>query len=161
MVPKEIWTLPRPRKPYDFKGGFPLHFEKKLIRLLDNPEKILHPFGGRAEYGTRIDLKLDRNVDALGDAHDLPFKSDHFDLVICDPPYNDELSKEMYDTPPVKFGKYSKEAVRVCKPGGFVAMYHWLWIPRLKGTDYYKIVVVLPGQWHRARICVIYRKKEV
>ena len=33
MIPTECWVLPRPRKDY-YVGGFPLHFEKKLWRLL-------------------------------------------------------------------------------------------------------------------------------
>lgn len=158
-IPKEIWTLPRPRKPY-YKGSFPLHFEKKLVRLLDNPTDILHPFGGHSEYGFRIDLNSEVVPDSLADAHYLPFKSNHFGLVICDPPYNDKLSKEMYKTPKVKYKTYINEAVRVCKPGGFIASYHWVWTTRPLNTEYYKIVVVLPGQWHRPRICCIYRKND-
>jgi hypothetical protein len=156
-IPKEVWTLPRPRKPY-YKGSFPLHFEKKLIRLLENPDNILHPFGGHSEYGLRIDLNPDVIPDSLADAHCLPFLNNYFDLVICDPPYSDKLSKEMYDTSKIKYKTYINEAVRVCKSGGFIASYHWVWTTRPLGTEYYKIIVVLPGQWHRARICCIYRK---
>jgi len=158
-IPKEIWTLPRPRKPY-YPGSFPLHFEKKLIRLLDNPEKILHPFGGHSEYGLRIDLNREVIPDGVADAHNLPFPSNHFNLVICDPPYNDKLSEELYKAPKIKYKSFINEAVRVCKPKGFIASYHWIWTVKPKNTEYYKIIVVLPGQNHRARICCIYQKNE-
>ena len=156
-IPKEIWTLPRPRKPY-YPGSFPLFFEIKLIRELNNPEKILHPFGGHAEYGIRCDLNKDVIPDVLSDSHYLPFINNYFDLVICDPPYNDKLSEEMYAAPKVKYKTYMKEAVRVCKSGGFIASYHWVWTTKPIGAEYYKIIVVLPGQWHRPRTCVIFRK---
>ena len=60
-VPTETWVLPRPRK-VRYKGGFPLHFEKKLWRLLGEPVSVLHPFGGKAEIGVRVD---ERNGDIL------------------------------------------------------------------------------------------------
>ena len=58
-IPTETWVLPRPRLDRPLpdggynKGGFPLHFEQKLWRVLGCPAKVLHPFGGRAEIGTR------------------------------------------------------------------------------------------------------------
>jgi SAM-dependent methyltransferase len=156
-IPTEVWVLPRPRKPY-YKGSFPLHFEKKLFRLLGNPEKILHPFGGYSEYGIRIDLNKDVIPDAISNAHYLPFPNETFDLVLCDPPYNDKLSEELYKAPPIHYKKYINEAVRVCKPEGYIASYHWIWTTRPLNTKYYKIIVVLPGQHHRPRICCIFQK---
>lgn len=156
-IPKEIWTLPRPRKPY-YPGSFPRFFEIKLIRELGNPMKILHPFGGHSEYGHRCDLNWEVKPDVLTDAHLLPFVDDCYDLVICDPPYNDKLSDEMYNAPKVRYKTFINEAVRVCKPGGFVASYHWVWTSKPPNTEYHKIIVVLPGQWHRPRTCVIFRK---
>jgi len=158
-IPKEIWTLPRPRKPY-YPGSFPLFFEIKLIRDLGNPEKILHPFGGHAEHGIRTDLNKDVLPDSIADAHKLPFPDNYFELIICDPPYSDKLSKELYGAPKIKYHTYMNEAVRVCRPEGYIASYHWIWTVRPKGTSYHKIIVVLPGQNHRARICCIYKKEQ-
>ena len=156
-IPIETWVLPRPRKPY-YPGSFPLFFEIKLIRLLGNPGKVFHSFGGHSEHGIRADLNKEVIPDILADAHYLPIKNDEFDLVICDPPYNDKLSEELYKAPPIKYRKYINEAVRICKKDGYIASYHWVWTPKPVGTEYYKIVVVLPGQWHRSRICCIYKK---
>jgi len=157
-IPTEVWVLPRPRKPY-YKGSFPLHFEKKLVKLLGNPEKILHSFGGYSEYGIKIDINPSVLPDVLSDAHYLPLKSNYFDLVICDPPYNDKLSEELYNAPKVHYKKYIYEALRVCKPNGFIASYHWIWTTRPLGTSYYKIIIVLPGQNHRPRVCCIFQKE--
>lgn len=157
-IPIETWWLPRPRKN-KYPGGFPLHFEKKLWKELGEPEKVLHPFGGMAEIGKRVDIKSEVYPDYIGDAHNLCFIQDNeFDCVILDPPYNDELSKKIYGTKKIKYYTYIKEAVRVTKPEGYICMYHWLLTPKPKGTSYYKIIVILTRIWHRPRICSIYQK---
>ena len=158
-IPIETWVLPRPRLPM-YPGSFPLHFEKKLWRLLECPERVLHPFGGWAEIGDRVDLNPDTKPRWVGDAHKMDFiEVNSYDLVICDPPYNDKLSEDMYNAPVLHYKKWVKEAVRVCKPDGYVAIYHWMWTPKPDGTSYSRIIVVLPGQWHRARICNVWKKE--
>lgn len=163
MIPTETWVLPRPRKN-KYRGGFPLHFEKKLIRILGfdevgDKDKIFHPFGGCAEFGLRNDLKMEVAPDFNYDAHELKIGDDSYELVIVDPPYDDKQAKELYDTPKLKYGKYISEAVRVCKPDGFVAMYHWVMTPRPEGTKYHSRIVVLTRVWHRPRVCCVYQKE--
>lgn len=163
MIDTETWVLPRPRKN-KYKGGFPLHFEKKLIRKLGMDEvadrdKILHPFGGAAEFGRRCDLKAETNPDWIADAHDLPHEDNSYKLVIVDPPYDAQQSKELYGTPKPKYKQYIAEAVRVCEIGGYVAMYHWVMTPRPEGTKYHSRIVVLTRVWHRPRVCCIFMKE--
>jgi len=158
-IPTEVWVLPRPRKPY-YPGSFPLHFEIKLIRALGNPRDILQPFGGMSPYGIRLDLNPALRPGTIGDAHYLPFRNNSFDLVLCDPPYSDELSKSMYNAPPIHYRQYMNEAVRVTRQGGFIASYHWRWTTRPLYTIYDRIIIVLPGQNHRARICCVFRKEQ-
>jgi len=99
VIPTEIWVLPRPR-PDAYVGSFPLHFEKKLWRLLGCPEKVLHPFGGLAEIGDSVDLNETTAPTWVGDAHDLHWIADDtYDLVILDAPYSDEESETLYGTP--------------------------------------------------------------
>jgi len=153
-----VWILPRPRKD-KYRGGFPLHFEKKLLRLYNHPEKILHTFGGKAEHGIRIDLKKEVDPDIVGDAHNLPIKDDYFDIVILDPPYSDEYSKEMYNTGPVHLEKAMREAVRVTKIGGRIVLYHiYLW-HTLKGTILERRIFIGTRIYHLPRIASIYVKR--
>ena len=158
MIPTETWVLPRPRKDY-YVGGFPLHFEKKLWRLLGEPEKVLHPFGGLSEIGDSVDLNETTAPTWVGDAHDLHWIEDNtYDLVLLDPPYSDDESAELYGTPKLKYGKFVSEAVRVCKEGGHVAIYHKVMKPRPEGCRLVRRVVVLTRVNHAARICMVYRK---
>ena len=79
MIPTECWVLPRPRADF-YVGGFPRFFEKKLWRLLGEPEKVLHPFGGLCEIGDSVDLNETTAPTWGGDAHDLYWIDDETDL---------------------------------------------------------------------------------
>jgi predicted methyltransferase len=98
-------------------------------------------------------------VRRVGDAHDLNWIADgSYDLVVLDPPYSDEESEMLYATPPLKYGRFVSEAVRVCKPGGHVAIYHVKQTPRPEGTRLVRRIVVLTRTWHAARICMVFQK---
>jgi len=171
-VPTVAWVLPRPPKSC-YPGGVPLHFEIKLLRhlgILPN-KKILQPFGGMGIYGLRCDLRIDhplsqkfgekvkwKKPNLIADAHVLPFKSNYFDLVFCDPPYSAEESKRIYKTPKINYKLYINEAVRVCKIGGFIASYHVVMTPRPNNTKYHSRIFLGTRIWHRLRVCCIFQK---
>lgn len=169
-VPTLAWVLPRPKLD-KYPGGFPLHFEKKLIKLLGDPSPILHPFGGMAEYGLRVDLRVTHPLEAQfgskvkwkkpdirADAHNLPFRDNLFGLVILDPPYSEDESRSLYGIGRLTYSRYVKEAVSVCKPGGFVVSYHVTITPRPEGTVYCGRILLATRVWHRLRACCIFRK---
>ena len=156
------WVLPRPGSTYI--GSFPLHFEKKLLELLNinsETDKILHPFGGKAKYGIRCDLSIDVKPDYICDAHSLPFDDNEFDLVVLDPPYSEDYSEKMYATNFIKlnFKKYTSEAVRVCKDGGYIVMYHYLATPSMPDTVLIKRIFMETRIWHKLRCVHVYQKR--
>src|SRR5579862_8199763 len=116
-IPNLAWVLPRPRKD-KYRGGFPLHAEIKILREIGadprlTDKTIVHPFGGRAEWGLRGDLSRDCHPDAIWDAHCLPLPDECFDVVFLDPPYNAEYALSLYDAPKPVYSKYVKEAIRI------------------------------------------------
>ena len=162
-----VWVLPRPRptrvdgKEFYYKGAFPLHFEKRLWRLLGKPRKVLHCFGGWAEIGLKVDLKRETKPHIIADAHHLPFKDEVFDAVICDPPYSDEENKRLYGIGvKLQYRKWIKEAERVLKPRGFLVQYHTTWLPRPEHCSYWMRILVLVSQWHQARVVGIFQKED-
>ena len=158
MIPTEAWVLPRPR-PDCYVGSFPQHFEKKLWRALGEPEKILQPFGGLCELGDCVDLNPTTTPTWVGDAHDLHWiENCTYDWVLLDPPYSDEESEILYGTPPLQYGRFVKEAVRVTKVGGLVSIYLDKQPPRPDRCKLVHRVVVLTRTWHKARICFTFEK---
>jgi hypothetical protein len=157
-IPTDTWVLPRPRKDACV-GGFPLHFEKRLHTVLGKPEKVLHPFGGLAEIGDFVDLNATTTPTWVGDAHSLDFIADEsYDLVVLDPPYSAEEAEVLYSTPPPRWGDYTREAVRVCKTGGHVAVYLDRQPARPEGTKLVRRIVVLTRTWHTPRVCFVFEK---
>lgn len=155
-----VWVLPRPRIPA-YKGSFPLHFETRLWRLLGKPKLVLHQFGGRAEIGIKVDLRREVGPHIIADAQKLPFKSNVFDAVICDPPYSKQRNLRLYGLKrDVKYSVWIKEAERVLRQKGFLVLYHERWLPRPKSCEYWMRVIVLVGQHHRPRVVGIFQKGE-
>ena len=156
-LPLETWWLPRPSKS-KYKGSFPLNFESMLFKRYPGMN-VLQPFGGKAIIGTRCDINSDVKPDYICDAHELPFNDNsEYDFILLDPPYNDKYSKELYGSGPLKKSRYVAEAVRVCKPGGFVAHYDIVLNPRPHGTSYDRIITIITRVYHKPRICAVYRK---
>jgi ubiquinone/menaquinone biosynthesis C-methylase UbiE len=138
-------------------GGFPQWFEKKLFELYPS-KRILQPFGGMSEHGDLMDINPEVKPLFVGDAHYLPIADNTYDFVLLDPPYSVNLSGKLYNTGALHYYKYTAEAVRVCKPGGFIGTYHWFITARPIGTEYDKRIVILTRIWHHPRICTVFQK---
>ena len=159
---------PRPRRaPRQYSGGFNQYVERRLLKEAGywppDQYKILHPFGGMAEYGLRVDIQrfvndVDIRPDVIGDAHCLPFPDNTFDVVILDPPFSADYAETKWNTPPPKFKNYSTEASRVAKEGGIVIVYHWLAMPPVVNTHLVKRILIEGRRYQHARIVHFHRK---
>jgi len=125
------------------------------------PRTVLHPFGGKAEVGVRCDLNPEVQPDFLVDAHELPARwCNRFRVVVLDPPYSDAEAKNLYFTGRLFPKKYTAEAVRVCKPGGFVVHYRWYLAPRPEGCSWHSVIAVITRVYHKARVVSVFKKDE-
>lgn len=90
-VPTQIiWCgTSRPRKKTGNRRdgwSFPPAVREVLLQECEG-KTVLHLFGGKADFGVRLDIDPETNPDVLGDAWVPPFEKNSFDVVILDPPY--------------------------------------------------------------------------
>src|SRR5690349_13905322 len=84
-IPIEVLYLPRPAS--DYKGCYPMWFEKHLPRLLGT-ENYVHFFGGKATTGYRIDIRSEVKPNLIANVENLPMiESNTFVGGMADPPY--------------------------------------------------------------------------
>ena len=135
-----IIYLPRPACKYP--GCYPLYFERRLPELME-ADKYIQVFSGMAETGFRVDIRPEVNPDLVADAHALPLENDLFDAGMADPPYTPEFAKKLYGVEYPRWGEWTKELVRVVKPGGRIGIMQNYIVPRMVDCILEEIVVVL------------------
>lgn len=161
------WFLPRPKKDR-YKGGMPLYCEEWLIQLAKDilqKEKIelLNLFCGMNKYGYRVDIKKEIEPDIVCDAHDLEMAFNmkpQFDVILADPPYSTEESKELYGTGKLNYKKWTTECDKVLKEGGLLMVYHKYIMPN-PNPDKYKVVkriFIGSRTYHLPRVCMVFQK---
>lgn len=160
------WFLPRPKKDR-YKGGMPLYCEKWLIGLaediLDNQNiRLLNLFCGMNKLGTRVDIRKEVSPDLLCDAHDIAkhFDYNSFDVILADPPYSDEESKELYGTGKLNYVKWTKQCDLLLKDGGLLIVYHKYIMPNPNPKKYKVVKRVFIGNrtYHIPRVAIYFMK---
>jgi len=164
------WFLPRP-KPDHYKGGMPLYAEEWLIQLAKDilkkqDIKLLNLFCGMNKHGVRFDIKEGLGADKIGDAHELSkhfMPSNKFDVILADPPYSNEESKELYDVDiPLKYKKWTSECDKVLEKGGILIVYHKYVMPNPNPEKYEVVKRVFIGNRtrHLPRVAIYFKKKK-
>jgi len=160
------WFLPRPKKDH-YKGGMPLYCEEWLIELakdiLQQKEiKLLNLFCGMNKYGFRVDIKEEVKPDLLCDVHKISEKiNEQFDVILADPPYSTEESKQLYNTGKLHYKKWTKEANKLLRKGGLLIIYHKYVMPNPDPDNFETIKRVFVGNrtYHLPRVAIYFRKK--
>ncbi len=127
-----------------FYGAYPCGYLDRVFALFPNEltnGKVLHLFSGTLKGdGIRIytfDINPELNPTHCGNAEELSnfFKKDFFDIILADPPYNDNYKK--YNTKPFSRKKVIQECSIVLRDKGFLV---WLdtVIPQWKKADGWK-----------------------
>lgn len=160
------WLLPRPKKDR-YKGGMPLYAEKWCLQLardiLDNQDaSILNLFCGMNVEGFRVDISPEVKPDLVCDAHHLSkYLDKKFDIIFADPPYSNEESKELYNTPKLNYKIWTREATQLLNPGGLLIVYHKYLMPNPQPEIYITVkrVFVANRTYHLPRVCLYFQKK--
>lgn len=85
MEVKALMCKSNPRRAVD-GWAFPSTVRDLLIEETEG-DSVLHLFGGKATFGTRLDFDEETRPHVVGDAWIPPFAQGSFDCVILDPPY--------------------------------------------------------------------------
>jgi len=159
------WFLPRP-KADRYKGGMPLYCEEWLVQLskdiLNNQNiKLLNVFCGMNKYGLRVDIKEEVKPDIVCDIHKIStVVNDRFDVILADPPYSNEESKTLYNTPKLSYKKWSAECDKLLKLNGLFIIYHKYVMPNPDPNKYVieKRVFIGNRTYHLPRVAIYFRK---
>ncbi|MBU1082594.1 MAG: class I SAM-dependent methyltransferase [Spirochaetes bacterium] len=155
MIPLETIWLPRPSSKYP--GCYPIGFENKIKIILGT--NYVHFFSGMAKTGFRIDVNPDVKPDLVANVEQLGIKDNSFEAGLADPPYTEEFAKTLYNTPYPKWSLWTKELVRIVKPGGRIAIMQNYVVPRLPDCDYTKILVIVTRIKQYPKIVTIQTKR--
>ena len=150
------WYLPRPATKYP--GCYPLHFERRLPVILETTNYV-HFFSGRSISGYRVDCNPDVNPDLIANVENTGLPDDYFDAGMADPPYTKEFAEKLYGTKYPIWGDWTKELVRIVKPGGRIAIMQNYIVPRLPGCTMEEIIIILLRIKQYPKIVTIQRKE--
>jgi len=161
------WLLPRP-KPDHYKGGMPLYAEEWLLKLaeeiLGRKPYVLNLFCGMNKQGVRIDLNPKVSPTYIYDAHKISelYPDPTFDVILADPPYSDEETKQLYGDfyPKLHYKKWTGECDKCLKPGGLLIVYHKFLPANPNPKTYFAVkrVCILNRIWHLPRVAVYFQK---
>lgn len=111
---------------------------------------MLHLFGGKAKFGTRIDIDSAVRPDVIADAWLPPFGENSFETVILDPPY---------------FSLNSQIRISLFRTAAFVARarvlwFHTLWVSPACGLRLDRAWLVRVGDSHTVRCLQVFTRTE-
>lgn len=163
------------RNTAPYKGGYPGGFLQKIDKLLQIREgsRVLHLFSGSMEGRENedtMDIQETNNPTFVADAREqFPMDDSTYDYTLVDPPYDlventrhkrveITYGNALWETEAIRPYAWCDEAVRVTKPGGFIAILHHLVYKTLPGCARVHTASVTTGPNMRIRVVSIFQK---
>ena len=149
-----------------YPGGFPVGFLKYVqdngwwgenraylcAGMVDDPKSV------------RVDIRSEVHPTHCEDARRTSLQENSFDCVIVDPPYSAELAERLYDTKKVfaSVNAFTKEAERICEPGGIIISLSYEVPKRLPNSDIIAVIGVYQVMSvAHMRALVVWKKREI
>jgi hypothetical protein len=154
----KLTTLYLPRPAAKYHGCYPMHFERRLPEILES-ENYVHFFAGKSVSGFRIDCNIDVQPDLVANVENTGLVSNSFDGGMADPPYTPEFAKKLYNTEYPSWSKWTKELVRLVKPGKRIGIMQNYIVPRLPDCDMEEIIIILLRIKQYPKIVTVQRKR--
>lgn len=147
--------------PAPVYGQYPRGLIAKLLPWLRCARhQILHVCSGslpRGE-GIRVDIRPEAQPDFLADGRHLPFADGEHHAVMLDPPYSAGYARSLYGVDYPRPSHLLREAARVTRPGGRIAIVHYITPKPVAGTRLIKAFGLSTGFDMPMRAVTIYER---
>jgi SAM-dependent methyltransferase len=110
--------------------------------------------------GIRVDIRPEARPDFLADGRNLPFADGSHAAVMLDPPYSEGYAKSLYGVAYARPSHLLREAARVVRPGGRIAIVHYITPKPVKGIRFVKAFGVATGFDMPMRALTIYERDQ-
>lgn len=156
----EVEDAPRPMAVY---GQYPRGLIAKLLPWLRCARsRILHVCSGSLPKGEgiRVDIRPEAHPDFVADGRSLPFADGEHDAVMLDPPYSEGYASSLYGVEYPRPSHLLAEAARVVRPGGRIAIVHYITPRPAPGTRFVKAFGLSTGFDMPMRAVSIYERDQ-
>ncbi len=149
---------------HDIIGAFPAGFLTWLQKNEWWGDNRVYLCAGavKDDDAVRVDIRPEMNPTHCEDARHTTLLGNEYDWIILDPPYSRELANELYGTEEHYAGinALTKEAARICKPGGLIVTLTYEIPKRIKGCDFLAVcgIYTIPATSYM-RCLTVSRKK--
>jgi SAM-dependent methyltransferase len=110
--------------------------------------------------GIRVDIRPDAKPDILADGRKLPLAAGAVAAVMLDPPYNKDYARSLYGVEYPRPSHLLREAARVVRAGGRIAIVHYITPKPVKGTRLVKAFGLSTGFDMPMRAVTVYERDQ-
>ena len=150
-------------EPEPIFGQYPRGFIAKVLPWLRcERREVLHVCSGALSpgEGLRVDIRQGARPDVRADGRALPFRSSSVKAVLIDPPYARHYAEDLYGVEYPRPSRLLFEAARVVRPGGRVAIVHYITPAPAPGLRAVKIFGLSTGFDYPMRAVTIFEREQ-
>lgn len=150
-------------EPSGIFGMYPAAFIPKILPWMRcERRELLHVCSGALPKGEgiRIDVRPDARPDHVADGRAMPFEDGSMAAALIDPPYTEHYARHLYGTSYPRPIDLLREAVRVVRPNGRIALVHYLVPNPPKGAVFVKCFGLSTGFGYPLRAVTIFEKQQ-